>query len=126
MKTNKKNEDWMEYLQERPKKAKRLIKEAKRRDIEGIEEKYSDVIRAYNETKAALDGLVVTLADLKKSGFDEQSSEFCEVYENNEKEWERLSYEFHLEHGNRYDAYEKEIESCNASYRELRLLILGK
>jgi hypothetical protein len=124
MTTQKRDEAWMDYLRECPQKAKKLIKEAQRRSIADIEEKYSDVLTAYSETKNALDGVVAELAALRKSRPGKPDSVIRKAYERSEKEWDRLSYEFHLKHGARYDAYEQEVAACKASFNELRSLLL--
>lgn len=123
-------EEWMEYLRLHPKKAKSLIKEAQGLDIMKIEEKYSDVIKAYNETKTVLDRIIVDMVAMQKGQKSKDklsggwSKALQQAYENGEKEWDSLSYEFHVTHGKRYDAYKQEIASCKSTYAKLQSLIL--
>jgi len=128
--TTQREADMMEYLRLHPKKAKRLAKEAMRRSIGEIEEKYSDVIKAYAETKALLDGIIAEMVALKEIQkekgelFDGWSVELQQLHEKGEVEWNRLGCEFDVAHGRRYDAYKQELASCKANYAELQSLLL--
>ena len=131
--TQAQEEEWMEYLRAHPKKAKELIREAQKQDIEVIKEKYSDVIRAYAETKSKLDSIIanmVSLKDYQKREWlldeDEWSTVLQQATEDGEKEWDRLCYEFHVNHGRSYDAYEQEVAAKKATYKELMSLLLKK
>ena len=124
MVATEREEAMMEHLRANPEKAKSLLKEAQARSIAEIKVTYNDAVSAYSCTKARLDSIVDGLVALKESGSDEDSVEFQQAYVDGEKEWDRLNYEFSLQHGRRYDAYEQEVERCKASYKKLKSLIL--
>ena len=115
----------MEHLKTHPEKAKDIIDEAQKKDLEEIEARYNDVINAYAGVKSYLNKLVDRLVALKDSGFDEDSKEFQDAYASVSKEWDRLDYKFSLKHGCRYDSYNQEVERCEALYKELRSLVLN-
>ena len=124
-----KDEGWTEYLRENPQLAEDLILEAEQRTIAEIEAKYGKAIVAYNRTKFKLHGLVAELIKLDE-GQEEAgkpgvwSEEMHRVNDRNEKEWDRLTREFYVKHGRRYEAYEREIADCKARYKELKALLL--
>ena len=66
MENKNRDEEWMEYLRERPQEAKKLIREAQRRSIADIKKEYGDVIKTYDKTKAVLDGIIGGLVILQK------------------------------------------------------------
>ena len=125
-----KDENWIEYLRERPEYAEELIQEVENRETAAIEAKYKDVLIAYKRTEFKLHGLVADIIKLEERQQSEGDSPelrkaLQQAHEHNEKEWDRLSLAFTIKHGIAYDAYERELESANARFKELRILILS-
>ena len=126
---NSLDEGWMTHLRERPELASELIEKVQSDRIAEIEEIYSDVITAFKETKALLDGLatgmVASRNQMEENGElpDGWSDELEKAYDNGEKEWHRLCHEFHIKHGRRYEEYEQELASCEDTFGKLRFLL---